>query len=288
MAHQIVQVYQPEVNQMQCTSSAQGAMFIERYVESPRHVEIQIIADGTNATHLFERDCSVQRRHQKIVEVAPSIGLPESLRESLYADAIRITKGAGYFCAGTVEFLVDPKTSAAALAPPPTSPPHPSPPPPSPPPPEPGPSVVAGGTTTFSKSIRGTRILNKPNTAVHYTGRAHCAHRAHRSPRQRSPRSSRSPRSPPKTLRIQVEHTVTEVITGVDLVQSQAAAAEPTATLAASPVASAPPRRRRHCCPRPPPPSPPPPELAPVRRRRSGSLRGRSCTRSGCRRRTSR
>jgi len=92
------------------TAFGNGAMFIERYVESPRHVEIQIIADGTNATHLFERDCSVQRRHQKIVEVAPSIGLPESLRESLYADAIRITKGAGYFCAGTVEFLVDPKT----------------------------------------------------------------------------------------------------------------------------------------------------------------------------------
>ncbi|EOD09666.1 pyruvate carboxylase [Emiliania huxleyi CCMP1516] len=92
------------------TAFGNGAMFIERYVESPRHVEIQIIADGTNATHLFERDCSVQRRHQKIVEVAPSIGLPESLRESLYADAIRITKGAGYFCAGTVEFLVDRKT----------------------------------------------------------------------------------------------------------------------------------------------------------------------------------
>ena len=176
-------------------------MFIERYVESPRHVEIQIIADGTNATHLFERDCSVQRRHQKIVEVAPSIGLPESLRESLYADAIRITKGAGYFCAGTVEFLVDPKTSAAALAPPPTSPPHPSPPPPPPPPPEPGPSVVAGGTTTFSKSIRGTRILSTSQTRLFITRAALTAptaltahrvsaHRAHRAHRARPPKRS--------------------------------------------------------------------------------------------------
>jgi len=69
---------------------------------SPRHIEVQILADGTDATHLFERDCSVQRRHQKVVEVAPSIGLPDATREALYADAIRITKGAGYVNAGAV------------------------------------------------------------------------------------------------------------------------------------------------------------------------------------------
>ena len=92
------------------TAFGNGSMFIERYVDSPRHVEVQILADGTAATHLFERDCSVQRRHQKVVEVAPSIGLPQELRETLYADAVRICLGAGYVNAGTVEFLVYPKT----------------------------------------------------------------------------------------------------------------------------------------------------------------------------------
>ena len=87
-----------------------GSMFIERYVESPRHVEIQILSDGTDTVHLFERDCSVQRRHQKIVEVAPAVGLPADLTQALYDDAVRICKGAGYVNAGTVEFLVDPKT----------------------------------------------------------------------------------------------------------------------------------------------------------------------------------
>lgn len=87
-----------------------GSMFIERYVDSPRHIEIQILSDGTDVIHLFERDCSVQRRHQKVVEVAPSVGLPADLTQTLYADAVRICKGAGYVNAGTVEFLVDPKT----------------------------------------------------------------------------------------------------------------------------------------------------------------------------------
>ena len=67
-----------------------GSMFIERYVESPRHVEIQILSDGTDTVHLFERDCSVQRRHQKIVEVAPAVGLPADLTQALYDDAVRI------------------------------------------------------------------------------------------------------------------------------------------------------------------------------------------------------
>uniref|UniRef100_A0A7S0E4E3 Pyruvate carboxylase n=1 Tax=Phaeocystis antarctica TaxID=33657 RepID=A0A7S0E4E3_9EUKA len=87
-----------------------GSMFIERYVDSPRHIEIQILSDGTDVVHLFERDCSVQRRHQKVVEVAPSVGLPADLTKTLYDDAVRICKGAGYVNAGTVEFLVDPKT----------------------------------------------------------------------------------------------------------------------------------------------------------------------------------
>ena len=87
-----------------------GSVFIERYVDSPRHIEVQILADGTDTVHLFERDCSVQRRHQKVVEVAPAIGLPSAVAQALYADAVRITSGAGYVNAGTVEFLVDPKT----------------------------------------------------------------------------------------------------------------------------------------------------------------------------------
>ena len=77
-----------------------GSMFIERYVDSPRHIEIQILSDGTDVVHLFERDCSVQRRHQKVVEVAPSVGLPADLTKTLYDDAVRICKGAGYVDAG--------------------------------------------------------------------------------------------------------------------------------------------------------------------------------------------
>ena len=92
------------------TAFGDGSVFIERYVESPRHIEIQILADGESTVHLFERDCSVQRRHQKVVEAAPAIGLPEDVTQALYADAVRITAGAGYVNAGTVEFLVDPKT----------------------------------------------------------------------------------------------------------------------------------------------------------------------------------
>jgi hypothetical protein len=72
------------------TAFGNGAMFIERYVDSPRHVEIQIMADGHDTLHLFERDCSVQRRHQKIVEVAPAIGLPADLTQKLYDDAVRL------------------------------------------------------------------------------------------------------------------------------------------------------------------------------------------------------
>ena len=83
-----------------------GSMFIERYVESPRHIEIHILSDGTDLIHLFERDCSVQRRHQKVVEVAPSVGLPDDLTQALYADAVRICKGAG---------CVDARTCARAL-----------------------------------------------------------------------------------------------------------------------------------------------------------------------------
>ncbi|MCA9681481.1 MAG: pyruvate carboxylase, partial [Myxococcales bacterium] len=86
-----------------------GTVFIERYVERPRHIEVQILADAKGEViHLFERDCSLQRRHQKVVEVAPAVGLDPRIREALTGDAaIAAAKSSGYRNAGTVEFLVD-------------------------------------------------------------------------------------------------------------------------------------------------------------------------------------
>ena len=84
-------------------------IFLEKYVENPKHIEIQILADNYgNTVHLYERDCSVQRRFQKVVEVAPSYGLKDETREKLYASALKIAKQVNYNNAGTVEFLVDP------------------------------------------------------------------------------------------------------------------------------------------------------------------------------------
>ena len=83
-------------------------VFIERYVPEPRHIEVQILADSYgNVVHLFERDCSVQRRHQKVVEIAPAVNLPEHVRENVTKDAVALAKAAKYRSAGTIEFLVD-------------------------------------------------------------------------------------------------------------------------------------------------------------------------------------
>ncbi|KIY52892.1 pyruvate carboxylase [Fistulina hepatica ATCC 64428] len=85
-----------------------GTVFIERFLERPRHIEVQILADAQgNTIHLFERDCSVQRRHQKVVEVAPATHLPEAVRQAILRDAIKLAKSVGYRNAGTAEFLVD-------------------------------------------------------------------------------------------------------------------------------------------------------------------------------------
>ncbi|MFI8594802.1 pyruvate carboxylase [Microbacterium sp. NPDC078428] len=83
-------------------------MFLEQAVVRPRHIEVQILADGGgNTVHLFERDCSVQRRHQKVIEIAPAPNLDDALRERLHRDAVAFATSIGYVNAGTVEFLVD-------------------------------------------------------------------------------------------------------------------------------------------------------------------------------------
>lgn len=84
-------------------------VFVEQAVVDPRHIEVQILADGQgNVIHLFERDCSVQRRHQKVVEIAPAPNLDPELRDRMCADAVRFAQEIGYRNAGTVEFLLDP------------------------------------------------------------------------------------------------------------------------------------------------------------------------------------
>ncbi|WP_052595767.1 acetyl-CoA carboxylase biotin carboxylase subunit [Aureispira sp. CCB-QB1] len=85
-----------------------GSVFIEKYVTSPRHIEIQVLADTHgNVIHLFERECSIQRRHQKVVEEAPSIVLTPELRDAMGACAVRVAQLCDYVGAGTVEFLLE-------------------------------------------------------------------------------------------------------------------------------------------------------------------------------------
>lgn len=85
-----------------------GSVFIEKYISSPRHIEIQVLADSHgNVVHLFERECSIQRRHQKVVEEAPSAVLTKELRAEMGEAAIKVAKSCDYEGAGTVEFLLD-------------------------------------------------------------------------------------------------------------------------------------------------------------------------------------
>jgi pyruvate carboxylase len=84
------------------------AVFLTEAVDRPRHIEVQVLADGAgNVIHLFERDCSVQRRHQKVIEIAPAPNLDPGLRERICSDAVAFARHIGYTNAGTVEFLVD-------------------------------------------------------------------------------------------------------------------------------------------------------------------------------------
>jgi acetyl-CoA carboxylase biotin carboxylase subunit len=97
----------------QASAEAQAAfgnpgIYIEKYIERPRHVEIQILGDQHgNIVHLWERDCSTQRRHQKLIEESPSPRLPQATRQAMAEAAVRLAKTAGYYSAGTVEFIVD-------------------------------------------------------------------------------------------------------------------------------------------------------------------------------------
>ncbi len=86
---------------------ANAHVLIEKFVTSPRHIEVQVFGDGTRAVHLFERDCSLQRRHQKVIEEAPAPGMTEEMRASMGGAAVRAAEAIGYAGAGTVEFIVD-------------------------------------------------------------------------------------------------------------------------------------------------------------------------------------
>ncbi len=89
------------------TAFGNSDVLVEKFVTSPRHIEIQVFGDGVDAVHLFERDCSLQRRHQKVIEEAPAPGMTDEMRAAMGEAAVRAAKAIGYKGAGTVEFIVD-------------------------------------------------------------------------------------------------------------------------------------------------------------------------------------
>ncbi|MEQ8898341.1 MAG: acetyl/propionyl/methylcrotonyl-CoA carboxylase subunit alpha [Roseovarius sp.] len=89
------------------TSFGNEAVLIEKFVQKPRHIEVQVFGDGEQAVHLFERDCSLQRRHQKVIEEAPAPGMTPEMREAMGNAAVRAAEAIGYAGAGTIEFIVD-------------------------------------------------------------------------------------------------------------------------------------------------------------------------------------
>lgn len=89
------------------TAFGNADVLIEKYITSPRHIEVQIFGDGVDVVHLFERDCSLQRRHQKVIEEAPAPGMTQEVRAAMGAAAVKAAKAIGYAGAGTIEFIVD-------------------------------------------------------------------------------------------------------------------------------------------------------------------------------------
>ena len=89
------------------TAFGNDSVLIEKYIEKPRHIEVQVFGDGRHALHLYERDCSLQRRHQKVIEEAPAPGMTAEVRAAMGAAAVRAAEAIGYKGAGTVEFIVD-------------------------------------------------------------------------------------------------------------------------------------------------------------------------------------
>jgi 3-methylcrotonyl-CoA carboxylase alpha subunit len=82
-------------------------VLVEKFISNPRHIEIQVFGDGETSVHLYERDCSLQRRHQKVVEEAPAPHMPDAVRDAMSRAAVRAAEAIGYSSAGTVEFIVD-------------------------------------------------------------------------------------------------------------------------------------------------------------------------------------
>ncbi|WP_439156204.1 acetyl/propionyl/methylcrotonyl-CoA carboxylase subunit alpha [Yoonia sp.] len=89
------------------TAFGNADVLIEKYITTPRHIEVQVFGDGTDAVHLFERDCSLQRRHQKVIEEAPAPGMTADMRSAMGDAAVTAAKAIGYAGAGTIEFIVD-------------------------------------------------------------------------------------------------------------------------------------------------------------------------------------
>nr|WP_202506559.1 acetyl-CoA carboxylase biotin carboxylase subunit [Amycolatopsis rubida] len=100
----------PQASGEAASAFGDGQMYLERFVRAARHVEVQVLGDGSETVHVFERECSLQRRRQKVVEEAPSPGIDERIRTAMTAAAVRLCKEVGYRSAGTCEFLVDDET----------------------------------------------------------------------------------------------------------------------------------------------------------------------------------
>ncbi|BAM91384.1 acetyl CoA carboxylase, biotin carboxylase subunit [Bradyrhizobium oligotrophicum S58] len=101
----------PQASSEAAAAFGDGGLYIEKVIERARHVEVQILGDGTDVVHCYERECSLQRRRQKVWEEAPAIGLPDDVRQRLCASAVALGRAVGYSGAGTVEYLYDDATS---------------------------------------------------------------------------------------------------------------------------------------------------------------------------------